>query len=109
VRHAEQAVDVVAPLLHGPWRGRGTRRVVQQLSGRGQRPRRRPRRPGHLRGSVLPRRVHSSSCTRCREVGGPRCGRGCRLLHHEVLGHEIMVLDDVDHGVEQKNKQKPKA
>jgi hypothetical protein len=27
----------------------------------------------------------------------------------EVLGHEIMVLDDVDHGVEQMNKQKPKA
>jgi hypothetical protein len=24
-------------------------------------------------------------------------------------GHEIMVLDDVNHGVEQKNKQKPKA
>jgi hypothetical protein len=24
-------------------------------------------------------------------------------------GHEIMVLDDVNHGVEQENKQKPKA
>ena len=22
------------------------------------------------------------------------------LFHHEVLGHEIMVLDDVDHDVE---------
>jgi hypothetical protein len=52
--------------------------------------------------------VHSSS-TGCREVGGPRCGGGILFLHHEVLGHEIMVLDDVDHGVEQKNKQKPKA
>jgi hypothetical protein len=43
------------------------------------------------------------------EVGGPRCGRGSCLFHHEILGHEIMVLDDVNHGVEQKNKQKPKA
>jgi hypothetical protein len=66
------------------------------------------RHPGRLRRSVLPRRVHSSS-TRRREVGGPRCGRGSRILHHEVLGHEIMVLDDVNHGVEQENKQKPKA
>jgi hypothetical protein len=55
------------------------------------------------------RRVHSSG-TRHMEVGGPRCGRGSHLLHHEVLGHEIMVLDDVNHGVEQENKQnlKPK-
>jgi hypothetical protein len=58
---------------------------------------------------VLPRRVHSSGRTRRREVGGPRCGRGSRFFHHEVLGQEIMVLDDVDHDVEQKNKQKPKA
>jgi hypothetical protein len=56
-----------------------------------------------------PRIVHSSGRTRRREVGGPRCGRGSRLFHHEILGQEIMVLDDVDHGVEQKNKQKPKA
>jgi hypothetical protein len=25
VRHAEQAVDVITPLLHGPWQGRGAR------------------------------------------------------------------------------------
>jgi hypothetical protein len=31
------------------------------------------------------------------------------FLHHEFLGHEILVLDDVDHDVEQENKQKPKA
>jgi hypothetical protein len=103
MRHAEQTVDVVRPLLHGPRRGRGPRRVAQQLSGRGQRPRRCPRRPGCLRGSVLPRRVHRSGCTRRREVGGPRCGRGSLLLQHEVLGHEILVLNDVDHDVEQKN------
>jgi hypothetical protein len=78
---------------------------VQQFLGRRQRPRRSPRRPRCLRGSVLPCRVLSSSCTRRREVGGPWGGRG--LFHHKVLGHEIMVLDDVNHGVEQKNKQKP--
>jgi hypothetical protein len=38
----------------------------------------------------------------------PRCGGG-RLLHHEILGQKIMVLDDVNHGIEQENKQKPKA
>jgi hypothetical protein len=32
--HAEQAINVVAPLLHGPWGGCGARRVAQQLSGR---------------------------------------------------------------------------
>jgi hypothetical protein len=58
--------------------------------------------------SMLPCRVHSSG-TRRGEVGGPQCGRGCRLLHHEVLGHEIMVLDELDHGVEQKTSKKPKA
>jgi hypothetical protein len=47
--------------------------------------------------------------TRRRAVGSPWCGRRSLFLHQEVLGHEIMVLDDVDHGVEQKNKQKPKA
>jgi hypothetical protein len=57
---------------------------------------------------VLPRRVHNSGCSRRREVGGPWCGRGSRFFHHEVLGHEILVLDDVDHGIEQENKQKPK-
>jgi hypothetical protein len=108
MRHAEQTVDIVTPLLHGPWRGRGARRVVQKFPGCRQRPRRSSRRPGRLRESVLPCRVHISS-TRRRAVGGPRCGRRSLFLHHEVLGHEIMVLDDVDHGVEQKNKQKPKA
>jgi hypothetical protein len=105
--HAEQTVDIVTPLLHGPRRGRGARRVAQQFSGRRQLPRRSPRRPGRLRRSVLPRKVHSSN-TRRREVGGPWCGRCGLFLHQKVLGHEIMVLDDVDYGVEQKNKQKPK-
>jgi hypothetical protein len=106
MRHVEQTVDIVTPLLHGPRRGRGARRVAQQFSSPRQRPMRSPRCSGCLRGSVLPRRVHNSS-TRRRAVGSPRCGRRSLLLHQEVLGHEIMVLDDVDHGVEQKNKQKP--
>jgi hypothetical protein len=91
-----------------PRRGHGARRVAQQFLGRRQRPRRSPRRSGRLRRSVLPCRAHSSS-TRRREVGGPRCGRRSLFLHQEVLGHEIMVLDDVDHDVEQENKQKPNA
>jgi hypothetical protein len=53
--------------------------------------------------------MHCSCCTRHREVGGPRNGRGSLLLQHEVLEHEVLVLDDVDHGVEWENKQKPKA
>jgi hypothetical protein len=54
----------------------------------------------------MPRRVHSSGRTKRWEVVGPRCARGSSLFHHEVLGQEIMVLYDVDHGVEPKNKQK---
>jgi hypothetical protein len=52
--------------------------------------------------------MHCSCCTRRREVGGPRSGRGS-LLQHEVLGHEVLVLDDVVYGVKRDNKQKPKA
>jgi hypothetical protein len=74
-------------------------RVAQQFPGRRQRPRHSPRRSRRLRRSVLPCRVQSSS-TKRRAVGGPQCGRSSLFLHHEVLGHEIMVLDDVDHGVE---------
>jgi hypothetical protein len=58
---------------------------------------------------VLPRRAHSSSYTECRVAGGLWCGRGSFLLHGEVLGDEVVVLDDVNHGVEQENKQKPNA
>jgi hypothetical protein len=53
--------------------------------------------------------MHSSGRTKRREVGGPRCGRGSRFFHHEVLGQEIKVLNDLDHDVERKNKQKPNA
>jgi hypothetical protein len=52
--------------------------------------------------------VHSSS-TRHRAVEGLWRGRGSLFLHREVLKNEVVVLDDVDHGVEQKNKKKPNA
>jgi hypothetical protein len=57
---------------------------------------------------VLPRRAHSSS-TRRRAAGGPWHGRRNLFLHQEVLENEVMVLDDLDHGVEQENMQKPNA
>jgi hypothetical protein len=38
MRHAEQMIYVVTPLLHGPQRGRGARRVAQQFPSRGQCP-----------------------------------------------------------------------
>jgi hypothetical protein len=57
---------------------------------------------------VLPRRVHSSS-TRRRAVEGPWRGRRNFFIHREVFGNKVMVLDDLDHGVEQENKQKPNA
>jgi hypothetical protein len=91
-----------------PQRGRGARRVVQQFSGRRQRPRRSPRLSGRLRRSVLSCRVHISGTWRW-EVSSPWRGRSSFFLHQEVLWQGIMVLDDVDHGVEQENKQKPKA
>jgi hypothetical protein len=57
---------------------------------------------------VLPRKAHNSS-TRRRAVGGPWHGRRILFLHREVLGNEVAVLDDLDHGVEQENMQKPNA
>jgi hypothetical protein len=108
MRHAEQTVDIVTPLLHGPRQGRGAKRVAQQFPSRRQRPRRSPRCPGCLRRSMLPRRVHRNN-TRRQAVGGPRCGRCSLFLHREILRNEVVVLDDMDHGAEQKNKQKPNA
>jgi hypothetical protein len=109
MRHAEQPVDIVTPLLHGPWRGRGARRVAQQLPGCGQRTGSSPRRSGCLRRSVLSCRAHSSSSTKCRAAGCPWHGGGSFFLHQEILGNEVVVLDDVNHSVEQENKQKPNA
>jgi hypothetical protein len=59
--------------------------------------------------SVLSCRAHNSNSTRRRAARGPWCGRGCLLLHREILGNEVVVLDNVDHGVEQENKQKLNA
>jgi hypothetical protein len=53
-------------------------------------------------------RVHSSG-TRRWEVSSLWHGRSGFFLHQEVLGQGIMVLDDVDHGVEEENKRNPKA
>jgi hypothetical protein len=44
-----------------------------------------------------------------RAVEGPWRGRRSFFLHQEILGNEVVVLDDMDHGVEQENKQKPNA
>ena len=109
MRHAEQAVDVVAPLLHGPRGGHGARgwrsNSLATDSALG------------VALDVLDVCVGvccRAKCTAAATPGAgrlvaPRCGRGDRLFHHEVLGQEIMVLDNVDHGVEQKNKQKAKS
>jgi hypothetical protein len=46
----------------------------------------------------------------CTTAAVPGAGRlVARGVEEAVLGHEIMVLDDVNHGVERENKQKPKA
>jgi hypothetical protein len=84
MRHAEQTINIVTPLLHGPRQVHGMHR------------------------SVLPRRAHCSS-TRRRAAGGPRRGRRSFFLHREVFGIEVMVLDDLDLGVKEENKQKPNA
>jgi hypothetical protein len=108
VCHAKQAVDIVAPLLHGPRGGRGARGWRSNSLATDSA-------PGaaldvlDICAGVCYRAECIAAATPGGEIGGPRCGRGSRLFHHEVLRQEIMVLDDVDHGVEQKNKQKPKA
>jgi hypothetical protein len=57
---------------------------------------------------VLLRSVHSSS-TRHWAAGAQWHGRRSLLLHEEVFRSRVVVLDDMNHGVEQENKQKPKA
>jgi hypothetical protein len=52
--------------------------------------------------------VHNSSSRR-RAVEGTWRGRRSFFLHREILRNEVVVLDDMDHGVEQENKQKPNA
>jgi hypothetical protein len=105
--HAEETVDIFAPLPHGPWRGHGTWWVTQQLPGCRQRPTMSSpqRSPGGLRGRVLLRSVHSSN-TRCRVVGASWHGRYCSFFHQEVLRRQVTVLDDLNHDVEQENRQK---
>jgi hypothetical protein len=54
---------------------------------------------------VLLRSVHSSSTGR-RAVGASWHGRCYLFLHQEVLENQVVVLDDLDHRVKQKNRQK---
>ena len=56
---------------------------------------------------MLLRSVHSNS-TRRWAVGAQWHGRRNLLLHEEVFKSHAVVLDDMNHGVEQENKQKPK-
>jgi hypothetical protein len=42
-------------------------------------------------------------------VEGPWHGRRSFFLHRKVFGNKVIVLNDLDHGVEQENKQKPNA
>jgi hypothetical protein len=65
-----------------------------------------PRRsPGGLRERVLLRSVHSSS-TRHKAVGASWHGICHPFLHQEVLGRQVVVLDDLNHHVEQENMRK---
>jgi hypothetical protein len=57
---------------------------------------------------VLPRSMHSSSPRR-RAVRHSWHGRCSFFLHQEVLRSLGVVLDDLDHCVEQEDKQKPKV
>jgi hypothetical protein len=54
---------------------------------------------------VLLRSVHSSS-TGGRAVGASWHGGCCLFLHREVLENEVMVLDDLNHRVEQEKQAK---
>jgi hypothetical protein len=57
---------------------------------------------------VLLRSVHSSSADG-RAFGASWHGGCCLFLHREVLGNEVMVLDDLNHRVKQEDRRKPKA
>jgi hypothetical protein len=55
---------------------------------------------------VLPCGAHSS-CSKCRAAGAQRRRRCSLFLHEEVPRDYVAVLNDVNHGTEQENKQKP--
>jgi hypothetical protein len=54
---------------------------------------------------VLLRSVHNIS-TGGRAVGASWHRGCCLFLHREVLGNEVMVLDDLNHRVKQENRRK---
>jgi hypothetical protein len=105
--HAKETVNILTPLPHGPRRSHGTWRVTQQLPRCRQRPTKSGPRwsPIRLHGCVLLHSVHSSSIG-CRAVRTPWHGRRCPFLHQEVLRGQVTVLDDLNHPVEQENRQK---
>jgi hypothetical protein len=110
VCYAEEAIHVVAPLSHSPWRGYGTWWVTQQLPGCGERSSGSDPRwsPGHLRRCVLPCGAHSCGTGR-RAVGILQRSRCDPLLQEEIFGGLILVLDDMDHGVDKVTSKNLKA
>jgi hypothetical protein len=52
---------------------------------------------------VLLRSMHSSSADG-KAVGALWHGGCCFFLHQEVLGNEVTVLDDLNHGVKQEGR-----
>jgi hypothetical protein len=101
VRHAKEAVYVVAPLPHSPWGSREAGQVAQQFSGRRERsgggiPRRSLGRPPW---HVPSCRAHGCS-TKRRMARTLRHRRCILLLHGETFRGFAAVLGDTDHGVE---------
>jgi hypothetical protein len=110
VCYVKEAIHVVAPLSHSPWRGCGTWWVAQQFPGHGECPGgSKPRwGSGRLRRCVLPCGAHS--CGTERRAAGIlwRCGCG-PLLQEEIFGGLILVLGDLDHDVKQVTSKNLKA
>jgi hypothetical protein len=106
--HAKETVDIFMPLPHGPQRGRGAWGLRSNSLAANNTP------PGAAPDGALDvcagvcccAGVHSSSSTRRRAVRASWHGRCCPFLHQEVLGRQVAVLDDLNHRVEQENRQK---
>jgi hypothetical protein len=110
VCYAKEAIHVVAPLSHSPRRGCGAWWVTQQLPSRrewsgGSDPR---WSPGHLHQCVLPCGAHSCGAGRwaVRILRRSACGP---LLQEEIFGGLILVLGDMDHGVDRVTSKNLKA
>ena len=105
--HVEHTVDIVTPLLHGPGK-------AVELGGW---------RSNSLAANKAPGAALDTldvcagvRCCAERTTAAPGAGRmeargveDTASSHQEVLGNEVVVLDDLNHGVEQESKQKPNA